>query len=37
VRDGTVLLFGADGRLAGVLHQLGRARLRSALDKAFGD
>jgi hypothetical protein len=36
VRDGTVLLFSADGRPTGVLHQPDSAQLRSALDKAFG-
>jgi len=37
VRDGTVLLFSADGRPAGVLHQPDSAQLRRALDQAFGD
>lgn len=35
--DGTVLLFAADGRLAGVLHHpRSAAELRSALAQAFG-
>ena len=37
VWDGTVLLFSADGRPAGVLHQPDTAQLRQALDQAIGD
>jgi len=36
VRDGTVLLFTADGGPAGVLHQPDSAQLRLALDQAAG-
>ena len=37
VWDGTVLLFSADGRSAGVLYQPDSAQLRRALDQAFGN
>lgn len=36
VQDGAVLLFSDDGRRLGVLHQPDSARLRAALEQAYG-